>query len=136
MKLFSISGATTLFYILAPVTAMSDVKYPGLLRVPNPNSYFEFLCPSFITYNKPTLMDKIQMIRRVAGNPQMRDYHPKAFDFHQFNIPGEQLYYPLSAAGAMQDYLVFNTDYVIAGVVTRSILANSEEDYAPCDIIV
>ncbi|CCU76097.1 CSEP0344 putative effector protein [Blumeria hordei DH14] len=156
MKLFTISGATTLFCILAPVTAISDHKLPGLTLVPEQNGDFSFNCPNGQTYTKDYLSGVVQEAIQIIHNSPGINSFPTHFNAFLFNIRGQQWFYPLRgndkpmefscfarslaltneynllAVYNLRDYVVFTTDYEIAGVIYYRTSDNGEEQCFPC----
>ncbi|CAD6504323.1 BgTH12-06054 [Blumeria graminis f. sp. triticale] len=135
MKLFTISGATTLFCILAIVTAMSDYQDPALSPVPDQNSDFIFNCPSGQTYVKDYLMRVVRGARQIMSNPHLHKSYPYHFNDILYNIDGQQWCYPLFGNDLIHDYVVFNTNNEIAGVAHRMTFNREEDEFEACHFI-
>ncbi|CAD6504333.1 BgTH12-06064, partial [Blumeria graminis f. sp. triticale] len=134
MKLFTYSEAITLFSILAPVTAMAIHQGPELIAAPNRNSDFSFYCRSGKSYNKNYLMGEVRDAINLIGESRTFLIHPEPFEEVQYQISGEQWFYPLQAYYGSRDHVVFTRDAQVAGVVHLMIRDNGERYYDPCII--
>ncbi|CAD6498876.1 BgTH12-04534 [Blumeria graminis f. sp. triticale] len=124
MKFSIISGASTLFCILAPVKAfvIPPVRalLPVLLPVPDPNREFRFHCPNGPIYSKAQAMDIVLSARAVMQTDRTDDLYPFVFTSLNYNVPGTVWYYPMAEGPGPHDFVVFNTDNEIVGLNSRT----------------
>ncbi|CCU76094.1 CSEP0343 putative effector protein [Blumeria hordei DH14] len=158
MKLFTISGAAKLFFILAPVIAMPDNYHSGSTPVPDQDNDFSFYCPSDQIYNKNYLISVVQEARQIMRDSYTQYVYPSTFNHFNYDIIGELWHYPLTGndkpmkfscfarflklingfnvlvSYGAQDFVVFNTNNDIAGVAHRKSV-NGRSIFEPCSLL-
>ena len=115
MKLFTISGAVTLFSILAPVTAMSGTTAAPPLEVSDQNRDFQFWCAEGRWYTKEFIKAMVDNVIPLIGNPDPEQLYPSQFTMLAYKVPGPLWYQPLLRFGP-DDFVIFNQRGQIAGV--------------------
>ncbi|CAD6498875.1 BgTH12-04533 [Blumeria graminis f. sp. triticale] len=139
MKFSIISGASTLFCILAPVKAfvIPPVRalLPVLLPVPDPNREFRFHCPNGPIYSKAQLMDIVLSARAVMQTDRTDDLYPFVFTSLHYSIPGELWYYPMEEGPGPHDFVIFNTQARIVGAVSRTHHGNGPDIVEHCQFV-
>ena len=134
MKFFTIGSVSALFCILGPVTAMSNKSKQQPLPVPKPNQEFTMSCQNGNSYEKSQLVLAVQTAKQVMGPNNTHNGYPFRLNWPPYEIPGQLWYYPVAEGQGIQDFVVFNTNDQIAGVVTRHVF-NGQEIFRPCEII-
>ncbi|CCU77784.1 putative candidate secreted effector protein [Blumeria hordei DH14] len=131
MKFFTIiiTGASTLLCFIAPVTAMSRPTRPFLSPVPVPSQDFSFRCPNGMIYTKDHLMQVVQTASQIMGLNRTDEQYPLRLIQPRYSVNGNVWYHPIPGGQHVQDFVVFNTDYEVVGVVSR---VSEDEHLQPC----
>ncbi|SZF02888.1 unnamed protein product [Blumeria hordei] len=95
MKLFTISGAATLFGIFAPATVMAGFTGRLMLSPQNQHKEFSFLCEDERSYNKEFLEVAVTHALQLMGDPHPEQLYPAEFNFLPYAISGPLWYQPL-----------------------------------------
>ncbi|CAD6498863.1 BgTH12-04521 [Blumeria graminis f. sp. triticale] len=130
MKFSIISGASTLYCILAPVQAFAILPAP--LPVPDPDREFRFHCPNGPIYSKAQVTEKALTARAIMQFNRIDDDFPNVFTSLNYNIPGELWYYPMAEGPGPHDFVIFNTQTRIVGAVSRTHHGNGPDIIEPC----
>ncbi|CCU76096.1 putative candidate secreted effector protein [Blumeria hordei DH14] len=117
MKLFTISGAATLFGIFAPAAVMAGFTGRLMLSPQNQHKEFSFLCVDERSYNKEFMVAVVANALQLMRDPHPEQLYPEKFNFLPCAISGPLWYQPLYNYGP-DDFIIFNEEREIAGVAT------------------
>ncbi|CAD6498866.1 BgTH12-04524 [Blumeria graminis f. sp. triticale] len=136
MKLSTISGASTLFCILAQVKAFSiapiQAPLPVPLPSPDPNQEFNFQCPDGKRFTKFELMQVVLGASEYMITNTSEDQYPLKYEYLEYDIHGELWYHIMKEGPEPHYFVIFNLDKQIAGLIRRTSVEDEDDILEPC----
>ncbi|VCU38980.1 BgtE-20072-2 [Blumeria graminis f. sp. tritici] len=124
MKFFTISGISTLFCIIAPVTALEPV--------PDMKRNFSFECPTGNEFTKAALLQRVLFVNQFIFpyKPDLQSYYK--FVRFGYDIPEIVHHYPMEEGPGPHDFVIFNINNRIVGVASRVFSRSGDDIFLPC----